>query len=144
MSALVPGLEGDTLLEQMNKLFEPPGNQGVDDVGEPHPYFKRPGKGHNHDCCDSCKEGGALGSCLVDSTLFLSNKSFTTFFRFVATFALPLFTCSAMTHLYRTLKYQRVTGAVSSAFPSHRIARDLWSKLDVNAPRKAQRQRRPL
>lgn len=144
MSALVPGLEGDTLLEQMNKLFEPPGNQGVDDVGEPHPYFKRPGKGHNHDCCDSCKEGGALVSCLVDSTLFLSNKSFTTFFRFVATFALPLFTCSAMTHLYRTLKYQRVTGAVSSAFPSHQIARDLWSKLDVNAPGKAQRQRRPL
>ena len=79
MSALVPGLEGDTLLEQMNKLFEPPGNhfffsfhylidhatsgnQGVDDVGEAHPYFKRPGKGHNHDCCDSCKEGGALVS----------------------------------------------------------------------------------
>ena len=27
MSGLVPGLEGDTLLEQMNKLFEPPGNQ---------------------------------------------------------------------------------------------------------------------
>ena len=97
MSGLVPGLEGDTLLEQMNKLFEPPGNQffsvfiiylschqatsfffsfsfqyfidhatagnqGVDDVGEAHPYFKRPGKGHNHDCCDSCKEGGALVS----------------------------------------------------------------------------------
>ena len=50
------------MLEQMNKLFEPPGNQGVDDVGEAHPYFKRPGKGHNHDCCDSCKEGGALVS----------------------------------------------------------------------------------
>ena len=124
MSALVPGLEGDTLLEQMNKLFEPPGNQGVDDVGEPHPYFKRPGKGHNHDCCDSCKEGGALVSCLVDSTLFPSNKSFTTFFRFVATFALPLFTCSAMIHLYRTPRSQRATGAVSSAFPSHQIASD--------------------
>ena len=26
MASLVPGLEGDTLLEQMNKLFEPPGN----------------------------------------------------------------------------------------------------------------------
>ena len=81
MSGLVPGLEGDTLLEQMNKLFEPPGNQifsvfnilfiippgnqGVDDVGEAHPYFKRPGKGHNHDCCDSCKEGGALVSPCV-------------------------------------------------------------------------------
>ena len=28
-----------------------------------HPYFKRPGKGHNHDCCDSCGEGGALICC---------------------------------------------------------------------------------
>jgi hypothetical protein len=59
-AALVPGLEGDTLLEQMNKLFAPPGRAGVADVGEAHPYFKRPGKGHNHDCCDSCAEGGAL------------------------------------------------------------------------------------
>ena len=143
MASLVPGLEGDTLLEQMNKLFEPPGNQGVDDVGEPHPYFKRPGKGHNHDCCDSCKEGGALVSVYM-KTRFLGDQCFINLFRFVAIFALPLFTCSAMTHLYQTLRSQRVTGAVSSAFPSHQIARDLWSKLDVNAPRKAQRQRRPL
>ena len=36
---------------------------GVGDPGDLHPYFKRPGKGHNHDCCDSCGEGGALICC---------------------------------------------------------------------------------
>ncbi len=30
---------------------------------ERHPYFKRPGRGHNHDTCDSCSEGGALICC---------------------------------------------------------------------------------
>ena len=59
---VVPGLPGDNLLDQINRLFEPPG-RGVEDVGEAHPYFKRPGKGHNHDCCDSCSEGGALICC---------------------------------------------------------------------------------
>lgn len=28
-----------------------------------HPYYKRPGKGHNHDCCDACNEGGDLICC---------------------------------------------------------------------------------
>ena len=63
MTDLVPGLEGDTVLDQMNRLFEPPGKAGVEDVGEAHPYFKRPGRGHNHDSCDSCSEGGALICC---------------------------------------------------------------------------------
>ena len=66
MAALVPGLEGDSILEQMNKLFEPPGGAREQEVGEQHPYFKRPGRGHNHDSCDSCSEGGAL----VRITLF--------------------------------------------------------------------------
>ncbi|XP_072931408.1 PHD finger protein 12-like isoform X2 [Epargyreus clarus] len=28
-----------------------------------HPYYKRPGKGHNRDCCDACSEGGDLICC---------------------------------------------------------------------------------
>lgn len=28
-----------------------------------HPYFRRPGRGHNHDCCDACSEGGDLICC---------------------------------------------------------------------------------
>lgn len=31
--------------------------------GAEHPYFKRPGKGHNHDSCDACSEGGDLICC---------------------------------------------------------------------------------
>ena len=133
MASLVPGLEGDTLLEQMNKLFEPPGNQGVDDVGEPHPYFKRPGKGHNHDCCDSCKEGGALVS-LVSSAI-----DFTIVFRFVATFALRHSTSNAMTHLYPTLRSQRVIGAAFSVFPNHRTASEWWLKQGGSVSRMARR-----
>eukprot|EP00092_Neocalanus_flemingeri_P030683 GFUD01033315.1.p1 GENE.GFUD01033315.1~~GFUD01033315.1.p1 ORF type:complete len:771 (+),score=220.33 GFUD01033315.1:57-2369(+) len=67
-SGLVPGIEGDTIMAQMQKLFEPPGKSlplkvDQESTSELHPYFKRPGKGHNHDCCDSCFEGGALICC---------------------------------------------------------------------------------
>jgi len=67
-SGLVPGIEGDTIMAQMQNLFEPPGKSlpsklDQESTAELHPYFKRPGKGHNHDCCDSCFEGGALICC---------------------------------------------------------------------------------
>src|SRR5687768_11293714 len=28
-----------------------------------HPYYKRPGYGHNRDCCDACSEGGDIICC---------------------------------------------------------------------------------
>jgi hypothetical protein len=28
-----------------------------------HPYYRRPGRGHNRDSCDACKEGGELICC---------------------------------------------------------------------------------
>lgn len=28
-----------------------------------HPYYRRPGRGHNRDCCDACSEGGDLICC---------------------------------------------------------------------------------
>ncbi|XP_055323357.1 PHD finger protein 12 [Sitodiplosis mosellana] len=28
-----------------------------------HPYYRRPGRGHNRDCCDACREGGDLICC---------------------------------------------------------------------------------
>jgi len=56
------GGEG-SVMDQMLKLFEPPGGYPPERDAELHPYFKRPGRGHNHDVCDSCKEGGALICC---------------------------------------------------------------------------------
>ncbi|XP_046682303.1 PHD finger protein 12 isoform X2 [Homalodisca vitripennis] len=55
------------LMDKIRALIAPP----VSDDGKVkkkegldlHPYFKRPGKGHNHDSCDSCKEGGDLLCC---------------------------------------------------------------------------------
>ncbi|KAG8227865.1 hypothetical protein J437_LFUL008658 [Ladona fulva] len=56
------------LMPQIQALIAPPVSEDVlkvkkKDGKEQHPYYKRPGKGHNHDFCDACGEGGDLLCC---------------------------------------------------------------------------------
>lgn len=54
-------------LQQIQALLAPPTNEQTPPKNgketSKHPYYKRPGKGHNHDSCDACTEGGDLICC---------------------------------------------------------------------------------
>lgn len=54
-------------LQQIKILIEPPPNEEGKLVqrssNAKHPYYRRPGRGHNHDLCDACEEGGNLLCC---------------------------------------------------------------------------------
>ncbi|XP_059222604.1 PHD finger protein 12 isoform X1 [Stomoxys calcitrans] len=53
--------------DQIQNLIKPPPTEdeklGVRPTATKHPYYKRPGRGHNHDLCDACEEGGDLLCC---------------------------------------------------------------------------------
>ncbi|XP_044738088.1 PHD finger protein 12 [Chrysoperla carnea] len=55
------------LMDQIQALLAPPTNEQTPPKNgketSKHPYYKRPGKGHNHDSCDACTEGGDLICC---------------------------------------------------------------------------------
>ena len=56
-------------MQKIQALIAPPENDETSKPGKKregldlHPYYKRPGKGHNRDCCDACSEGGNLICC---------------------------------------------------------------------------------
>lgn len=53
------------LLKLIQELIKPPDEVNLKgNAKKSHPYCKRPGgRGHNHDSCDACEEGGELICC---------------------------------------------------------------------------------
>ncbi|ALC49059.1 CG3815 [Drosophila busckii] len=54
-------------MQQIKILIKPPPNEeekhSTRSSNTKHPYYRRPGRGHNHDLCDACEEGGNLLCC---------------------------------------------------------------------------------
>ncbi|CAG7636407.1 unnamed protein product [Allacma fusca] len=58
------------LMAQIQALIAAPTSSRSRTNNNKHPYFKRPGRGHNHDTCDACHEAGDLLCCDTCSASF--------------------------------------------------------------------------